>query len=224
MKGRASSLKTLRLASLRAVPGLVDMRPGDANETAEAWRFAMEHTEGPIFFSLTRQALPHLDRTKFAPASGVQRGAYVLAEAEGELRAILIATGSELSLAVEARDRLQAEGIGTRVVSMPSWTLFARQPKAYRDEVLHPAVKARVAVEAARPMGWERWVGTEGRIVAISRFGASAPAKEIFQQLGLSVDNVAKQAKAALGIGGQDDAAESGEHAAGPARHGTDET
>lgn len=211
-----------QLASLRAVPGLVDLRPADANETAEAWRFAMEHTEGPVFFSLTRQALPVLDRGTLAPASGLRRGAYVLAEAEGELRTILIATGSEVSLALEARAKLQAEGIGTRVVSMPSWTLFSRQPRAYRDEVLPPAVKARVSIEAASEMGWHRWVGDEGRSVAISRFGASAPAKEIFSQLGFTADNIAAKAKAALGLA-PDDGDEGGEDAAGPARHGTDE-
>lgn len=211
-----------QLASLRAVPGLVDLRPADANETAEAWRFAMEHTEGPVFFSLTRQALPVLDRGTLAPASGLRRGAYVLAEAERELRAILIATGSEVSLALEARAKLQAEGIGTRVVSMPSWTLFSRQPRAYRDEVLPPAVKARVSIEAASEMGWHRWVGDEGRSVAISRFGASAPAKEIFSQLGFTADNIAAKARAALGLA-PDDGDEGGEDAAGPARHGTDE-
>jgi transketolase len=213
-----------QLSSLRAVPGLVDLRPADANETAEAWRFAMEHTEGPVFMSLTRQALPIFDRAAFGPASGLRQGAYVLAEAEGELRAVLIATGSEVSLAVEARARLQAEGIGTRVVSMPSWTLFSRQPRAYRDQVLPPAVKARVAVEAASPMGWHRWVGDEGRVVAISHFGASAPAKEIFSQLGFTAENVAAKAKAALGLADDGGGEEGGEAAAGPARHGTDES
>ncbi|MFL5381151.1 MAG: transketolase [Longimicrobiaceae bacterium] len=212
-----------QLASLRAVPGLVDLRPGDANETAEAWRFAMEHTEGPVFFSLTRQALPVLDRAALAPASGLRKGAYVLADAEGELRAVLIATGSEVSIALEARQALQAAGIGTRVVSMPSWTLFSRQPQAYRDEVLPPAVTARVAVEAASPMGWHRWVGEKGRVVAISHFGASAPAKEIFSQLGFTAENIAKKAKAALGLAADDDSGEGGESAAGPAKHGTDE-
>ena len=213
-----------QLASLRAVPGLVDLRPADANETAEAWRFIMEHTEGPAFLSLTRQALPVLDRGTLAPASGLRQGAYVLAEAEGELRAILIATGSEVSVALEARAALQAEGIGTRVVSMPSWTLFARQPKAYREQVLPPAVKARVAVEAASPMGWDRWVGDEGRVVGISHFGASAPAKEIFEQLGFTPENVAAKAKAALGLAPDDAGDEAGKDAAGPAKHGTDET
>ncbi|HEX9939543.1 MAG TPA: transketolase [Longimicrobium sp.] len=211
-----------QLASLRAVPGLVDLRPGDANETAEAWRFAMEYTEGPIFFSLTRQALPNLDRDTLAPAAGLRKGAYVLAEEEGELRAIVIATGSELSVAVEARAALQAEGIGTRVVSMPSWALFSRQPREYRDQVLPPAVKARVSIEAAATMGWEQWVGGEGCAIGISHFGASAPAKEIFKQLGISAENVVAKAKGILGLGdGKGD--ESGEDAAGPAKHGTDE-
>jgi len=212
-----------QLASLRAVPGLVDMRPGDANETAEAWRFAMEYTEGPVFFSLTRQALPTLDRDVYAPASGLRQGAYVLAEAEGELRAIVIATGSEVSVAVEAREALQAEGIGTRVVSMPSWALFSRQPRAYRDQVLPTAVKARVSIEAAATMGWEKWVGGEGRAIGISHFGASAPAKEIFKQLGLTAENVVAKTKAVLGLGSEDAGDEAGEDAAGPAKHGTDE-
>jgi len=211
-----------QLASLRAVPGLVDLRPGDANETAEAWRFAMEYTEGPIFMALTRQGLPIVDRSVFGAASGLRRGAYVLADAEGELKAILIATGSEVSVAMEARDQLQAEGIGTRVVSMPSWTLFSREPREYQDEVLPPAVSARVAVEAASPMGWEKWVGRAGRVVGISHFGASAPAKEIFKQLGFSPDNVAAKAKDALGIG-DGGGEESGKAAAGPTKEGTDE-
>ncbi|HEY0019195.1 MAG TPA: transketolase [Longimicrobium sp.] len=211
-----------QLASLRAIPGLIDLRPGDANETAEAWRFAMEHTEGPVFFSLTRQALPHLDRETLGAASGLRRGAYVLAEAEGgDPQAILIATGSELSVAMEARDRLAGEGIRARVVSMPSWALFAQQDKAYRDEVLPPAVRARVSIEAAHPMGWERWVGSEGTVIGISRFGASAPAKRVFQELGLSAENVAAKAKECLGMG--DGGAEHGRAAAGPAAEGTDE-
>jgi transketolase len=211
-----------QLASLRAVPGIIDLRPGDANETSEAWRFAMQHVEGPVFMSLTRQALPILDRSALAPAAGLRQGAYVLAEAEGELRAILIATGSELSLALEARTLLQDEGIGTRVVSMPSWNLFARQPRAYREQVLPPAVTARVAVEAASPMGWERWVGSQGRVVGLSHFGASAPASELFKHLGYPAANRAAKAKAALGLGGEGEEEEGGQAAAGPARHGLD--
>jgi transketolase len=211
-----------QLPSLRAIPGLIDLRPADANETVEAWRFAMEHTEGPVFLSLTRQALPHLDRETMGAASGLRRGAYVLADAEGgEPQVILMATGSEVSLALEARERLAAEGIRARVVSMPSWALFAQQDKAYRDEVLPPHVRARVSVEAAHPMGWERWVGNEGTVIGISRFGASAPAKRVFQELGLSAENIAAKAKECLGMG--DGGAEHGRAAAGPAAHGTDE-
>jgi transketolase len=212
-----------QLPALRAIPGLVDVRPADAAETAEAWRWAVEQTESPVFLALTRQAVPHLDRETLAPASGLRRGAYVLAEAEGgEARAILIASGSEVSLALEAREALQADGIPVRVVSMPSWALFDRQPRAYRDAVLPPAVTARVAVEAAHPMGWHRWVGERGEVVGISRFGASAPAKEVFHQLGFTADNVAARARAALGLdaGG---GSESGEAAAGPAALGVDE-
>jgi transketolase len=211
-----------QLPSLRAIPGLIDLRPGDANETAEAWRFAMEHTEGPVFMSLTRQALPILDRGTLGPASGLRQGAYVLADAEGgDPQVILIATGSEVALALEARDRLAGEGVRARVVSMPSWALFSQQTKEYRDQVLPPAVRARVSVEAAHPMGWHRWVGSEGEAIGISRFGASAPAKRVFQELGLSAENVAAKAKALLGMG--DGGAEHGRAAAGPTAHGTDE-
>jgi transketolase len=213
-----------QLAALRAVPGLIDLRPADANETAEAWRFAMEHGEGPIFMALTRQGLPILDRERFASAANLRRGAYILAEAEGgEPEVILIGTGSEVSTAVEARERLQADGIRTRVVSMPSWTLFDRQDQAYRDEVLPPAITARVSVEAASPMGWHRWVGTQGVVVGISRFGASAPAKTVFKELGISPENVAHQARALLGRADASAGPTAGKAAAGPAKLGVDE-
>ena len=209
-----------QLASLRAIPGLIDLRPADANETAEAWRFAMEHTEGPVFFSLTRQALPHVTTGR---AEGLRRGAYVLADAEGGgPQVILIATGSEVSVALEAREKLAGEGVRARVVSMPSWALFSRQDKAYRDQVLPPSVRARVSIEAAHPMGWERWVGNEGTVIGISRFGASAPAKRVFHELGLSADNVAEKAKECLGMG-DGKGAEHGRAGAGPAAEGTDE-
>ncbi|HEX6912404.1 MAG TPA: transketolase [Longimicrobium sp.] len=212
-----------QLPSLRAIPGLIDLRPADANETVEAWRFAMEHTHGPVFMALTRQALPHLDRETMGAASGLRRGAYVLADAPGgDPQVILVASGSEVATALEARDALAGEGIRARVVSMPSWALFAQQEKAYRDEVLPPSVRARVAVEAAHPMGWERWVGNEGAVIGISRFGASAPAKRVFQELGLSAENVAAKAKACLGMG--DGAAEHGRAGAGPTAYGTDES
>ncbi|HEX6036569.1 transketolase [Longimicrobium sp.] len=211
-----------QLPALRAIPGLIDLRPADANETAEAWKFAMEHTNGPVFFALTRQALPHLDRETMGAASGLRRGAYVLAEAEGgDPQVILIASGSEVETALAGQAKLAEEGIRARVVSMPSWALFAQQDKSYRDEVLPPSVRARVAVEAAHPMGWEKWVGTDGAVIGISRFGASAPAKRVFQELGFSGENVAAKAKECLGLGGG--GAAHGEAAAGPTAHGTDE-
>ena len=214
-----------QLAALRAIPGIVDLRPADAAETVEGWRFAMEHRDGPVFMALTRQAVPHLDRSRYAAATGLRRGAYVLADAEGgEPRVILIATGSEVAVALEARETLQAEGIPTRVVSMPSVVLFERQPRSYRDQVLPPSVTARVSVEAASPVGWHRWVGTEGEIVGITRFGASAPAKTIFHELGFTAENVASKARSALGLSGERPELENGYDAAGPTRHGIDES
>jgi transketolase len=213
-----------QLAALRAIPGLIDLRPADAAETVEAWRFAMEYCDGPIFMALTRQAVPHLDRERFAPASGLRKGAYVLAEAEGgDPRVILIATGSEVAIAMEAREALEADGIPTRVVSMPSWMLFDRQPRAYREQVLPSSVAARVSVEAGSPLGWHRWVGTSGEIVGITRFGESAPAKRVFEELGFTAVNVANKARVALGLADRRPDLESGYAAAGPTRHGTDE-
>jgi len=213
-----------QLAALRSIPGLVDIRPADAAETVEAWRYAMEHTDSPVFLSLTRQAVPHLDREKLAPASELRRGAYVLVDAEGGApEAILIATGSEVAVALDARERLQAEGVATRVVAMPSWMLFDRQPREYRDRVLPPEVTARVSVEAAGPMGWHRWVGSGGETVAISRFGASAPAEQVFEQLGFSADNIAAVVMRLLGRGDSGGGDQSGEDAAGPAKLGVDE-
>jgi transketolase len=209
-----------QLAALRAIPGLVDLRPCDANETAEAWRYAVEQTEGPVFMALTRQAVPHLDRERFGAASGLRRGAYVLSEAEAGLpEVILIASGSEVSIALEAQETLRAEGIQARVVSMPSWTLFSRQSREYRDSVLPPTVRARVAVEAGSPMGWHQWVGEDGEIVGIARFGASAPAKRVFEELGFSAEHVAAHARRSLG---SLDALPAGD-AHGPLDLGTDE-
>src|SRR6185503_16115297 len=151
------------LASLRAIPGLVVLRPGDANEVVEAYRYVMHLRRQPAVLALSRQPLPTLDRSRYAPASGVARGAYVLADSAGGLpEVILIASGSELSLAVEAHEKLLAEGIRSRVVSMPSWEIFDHQPREYRDDVLPPSVTARVAVEQASTFGWERYVGTSG--------------------------------------------------------------
>ncbi len=185
-----------QLLSLRAIPGLVTLRPGDANEVVEAYRYIMQLRHEPAALVLSRQPLPTLDRNKYAPASGVARGAYVLADAPGKNpEVILIATGSEVSLAVEAHEKLLAEGIRSRVVSMPSWDLFEHQPQAYRDGVLPPNVKARVAVEQASTFGWERYVGTEGRVIGMKTFGASAPLKELQKKFGFEPDQVVSVAK-----------------------------
>jgi transketolase len=185
------------LASLRAMPGLCVIRPADANETAYAWRAAIERRDGPTLLVLTRQAVPIFDRDGMAGADGLLRGAYVLMKETGDRPdVILIASGSEVQLIVEARSRLAARGIDARVVSMPSWELFSAQSAAYRDEVLPPAAKARLAVEAAARFGWCEWVGEAGAVIGIDRFGASAPAKENFQRFGFTVDNVVAQAQA----------------------------
>jgi transketolase len=190
------------LASLRAIPGLVMLRPGDANEVVEAYRYVMQLRHKPALLALSRQPLPTLDRSKYAPASGVARGAYVLADAPGgNPEVILIATGSEVSLAVDAHEKLLAEGICSRVVSMPSWDIFDDQSQEYRDSVLPPNVKARVAVEQASTFGWERFVGTSGRVIGMKTFGASAPLKELQRKFGFEPDKVVAVAKELLGKG-----------------------
>jgi transketolase len=184
-----------QLAGFRAMPGLVDLRPGDANEVAEAWRWIIRSQHDPVALILSRQNLPTLDRRRFASAEGVAKGAYVLADApNGELDVILIATGSEIALAVEAYEQLTAEGVAARVVSMPSWELFERQPKEYRDAVLPPDVTARVAIEQASTFGWERYVGLSGAIVGMSTFGASAPLKELQSRFGFTPERVVEAA------------------------------
>jgi transketolase len=188
-----------QLAQLRATPGVVTIRPCDANETSEAWKVALGHRGGPVALVLTRQALPTLDRSKLAPASGLAKGAYVIADAPaGAPQVVLIATGSEVSLCLAARDELAKEGIGARVVSMPSWELFERQPRAYRDGVLPPDVSARVSVEQAGSFGWARWVGTEGASVAMSSYGASAPLADLQKKFGFTVAEVVRRAKEQL--------------------------
>ncbi len=187
-----------QFASLRAIPEFTFIRPADANETAVAWQVAIE-SKGPVALALTRQNVPVFDRTKFAPADGLRKGAYVLADApNGKPDVILIGTGSEVQLIVGAQDKLAAQGIQARLVSMPSWELFDAQPKEYRDSVLLPNVTARVAVEAAVPLGWHKYVGAEGAVIGLERYGASAPYKVVFQELGFTVDNVVEQAKAVL--------------------------
>jgi transketolase len=188
------------LASLRAIPGLIVVRPGDANEVVEAYRYIVQLRHQPVVLALSRQPLPTLDRSKYAPASGVAQGAYVLADAPGgNPEVILIASGSEVSLAVDAHEKLLAEGIRSRVVSMPSWEIFDQQPQAYRDSVLPPNVKARVAVEQASSFGWERYVGTSGHVIGMKTFGASAPLKELQRKFGFEPNQVVKAAKEQLG-------------------------
>ncbi|NWC87440.1 transketolase [Pseudomonas reactans] len=181
------------LTQLRATPGLLTLRPGDANETLELWKVALAQTHRPSCVVLSRQPLPTLDRTKYAPASGAAKGAYVLASAN-EPKVILLATGSEVSLAVAAYEQLENEGIAARVVSMPSWELFEDQDQAYRDSVLPPAVKARVVVEQAGPLGWDRYVGQTGAKVVMNSFGASAPLAKLQEKFGFTVENVVEQA------------------------------
>lgn len=188
-----------QLASLRAMPGLTILRPADAVETNEAWKYAVSRTDEPVVLVLTRQNLPVLPETIEKAAEGVTKGAYVLADApSGNPQLILLATGSEVSLVMQAREELLSRGIEARVVSMPSWNLFERQPKEYRDAVIPPTVKARVAVEMGSPMGWERYAGDGGKVIAINQFGASAPGERIMREYGFTVENVVATAEELL--------------------------
>jgi transketolase len=188
-----------QLPALSAIPNLILLRPSDATETVEAWRAALAHTAGPVGVVLTRQKVPAIDRTQCASASGLAKGAYVLADADGSVPSvILIATGSEVSIALEAHRRLTEEGIRSRVVSMPSWELFDAQPQSYRDAVLPPSVRARVSIEAASPFGWERYVGTDGAIIGVDRYGVSAPGPTVMQHFGFTPEHVVDTAKALL--------------------------
>ncbi len=190
------------LVSLRAIPNLVVLRPADANETTEAWRVAISRRNGPTLLALTRQAVPTLDRTRLAPASGLSRGAYVLADLGGSLpEIILMASGSEVSLVLQAAYTLATEGRSVRVVSMPSWALFDVQTQSYRDQVLPPSAELRIAVEAGVTQGWDRWVGPKGKIIGINHYGASAPAQTIYDQFGLSVKAILETAHGLLGMG-----------------------
>jgi transketolase len=193
------------LASLRAIPGLVTLRPGDANEVVEAYRYVIQLHHQPAVLALSRQALPTLDRSKYSAAGGVARGAYVLADApDGAPELILIASGSEVSLAVEAYERLLKDGVQARVVSMPSWDIFERQTQEYRDTVLPPSVKVRIAVEQASTFGWERYVGEKGRVIGMHTFGASAPLKELQTKFGFEPTQLVAAAKELLlGASGQ---------------------
>jgi transketolase len=191
-----------QLASFRAEPGLVVLRPGDANEVVEAYRYIVRLKHQPAVLALSRQPLPTLDRSKYAPASGVARGAYVLADPPGgKPEVILIASGSEVSLCVQAHEELLAEGIPSRVVSMPSWDIFEHQPQTYQDSVLPSDLTARIAVEQASTFGWERYVGRSGRVIGMHTFGASAPLKELQRKFGFEPERVTEIAKELLGKG-----------------------
>jgi transketolase len=188
------------LPALRAIPNLSVIRPADANETAVAWRVAIERRDGPVALALTRQGLPVIDRSKYASAEGLTRGGYILADARRKApEIILIASGSEVPVALEACEKLTAEGIAARVVSLPSWDIFEQQSQEYRDEVLPPGVTARLAIEAAVPLGWERYVGTKGAVIGMTRFGASAPYKVLAEKFGFTAANVLRRARELLG-------------------------
>jgi transketolase len=188
-----------QLSALRAIPDMTLIRPADASETAEAWRAALKHKSGPVALVLTRQKLSFIDRTKYAPAAGLARGAYVLADAPGGApEIVLMSSGSEVGLILDAQKKLEADGIRARAVSMPSHEIFARQDQAYRDSVLPRGIK-RIAMEAAHPMSWYKWVGDDGVILGLERFGASAPGPTIYEHLGITVDHIVRTAKQMLG-------------------------
>jgi transketolase len=187
-----------QVMSLRLIPHMRLIRPADANETAVAWKLAVESKQHPTTLSLTRQAVPTFDRTKYASAEGLRKGAYIFSDTPATPDVIIIGTGSELQLAVEAQQKLAAEGIQARVVSMPCWDLFDEQSAEYKESVLPSAVRARVAVEAGTPVGWERYVGLAGRVVGQKQFGASAPAKDVFKHFGFTVENVVAHAKESI--------------------------
>jgi transketolase len=189
-----------QLAALRAIPNLTILRPCDAAETAEAWRFALSHQNGPVALALTRQGVPVLDRSVFAPAAGLQRGAYVLADsAKGKTDLLLIASGSEVHIAIEAAAKLQQKGISSRLVSMPSWELFDKQSESYCRDVFPPEIKARMAIEAGRTQGWWRYLGEKGDVVGLDHFGASAPYKVLYEKFGITADRVVEKALKLLG-------------------------
>ena len=188
-----------QLAALRAIPGLNTIRPGDANEVSVAWKVALEQTNAPSALIFSRQAIPTLDRSKYAPASGLEKGGYVLADCEGDPELILIGTGSELPLVVAAHERLVGEGVRSRVVSLPSWYLFEKQDRAYRESVLPPNCRARLAVEQAGALGWDRYVSSEGATITMSTFGASAPLAKLQEKFGFTLDNVCQVARNLIG-------------------------
>ncbi|MFH0788340.1 MAG: transketolase C-terminal domain-containing protein, partial [Pseudomonadota bacterium] len=191
-----------QLAGLRLIPNLTVIRPADANETAEAWRMALKIEGGPVALILTRQNLPTLDRDLMAPADNLAYGAYVLNRLEGSTpEVILMASGSEVSIALEAMEKLKEKGLSTRVVSMPCWELFEQQPREYRDRILPPAIKTRVAIEAGRTPGWHRYVGDQGAVIGLDHFGASAPYQILYEKFGLTADQVVEKVLGLLKAG-----------------------
>jgi len=189
-----------QLISLRSIPNITVIRPADANETAQAWRVALEHPDGPVVLVFTRQGLPVLDQGKYGKASNLEKGAYVLSDSDTTPQLILIATGSEVALVLEAQEKLKADGIAARVVSMPSWELFEKQDAAYKESVFPKAIKKRLAVEAGSPLGWHKYVTDEGAIIAMHGFGESAPAEQLYEEFGFTAENVVAKAKDVLSL------------------------
>ena len=187
-----------QLVSLRSIPNTLVIRPADANETAQAWRVALEHKDGPVILVFSRQGLPILDQEKYGKASKLEKGAYILSDSKKKPDVILIATGSEVTLILQAQEKLKSEGIDARVVSMPSWELFDKQSDSYKEKVFPKSVKKRLAVEAGSPLGWHKYVGDKGDVIAMNGFGESAPAEQLFEEFGFTVENVVKKAKALL--------------------------
>ena len=187
-----------QLVSLRSIPNTLVIRPADANETAQAWRVALEHKDGPVILVFSRQGLPILDQEKYGKASKLEKGAYILSDSKKKPDVILIATGSEVTLILQAQEKLKSEGIDARVVSMPSWELFDKQSDSYKEKVFPKSVKKRLAVEAGSPLGWHKYVGDKGDVIAMNGFGESAPAEQLFAEFGFTVENVVKKAKALL--------------------------
>jgi len=185
------------MAALRAIPNLLVFRPADANETAQAWKFALENRDGPVALLLTRQGLTVLDQDKYGSAANLTKGAYVLAGVD-KPDVLLLASGSEIGIAQEAAEKLAAEGVTAQVVSMPCWELFEKQSREYRDSVIPPGVKARVGIEAGVELGWSKWLGDNGIFIGMSSFGASAPAKICFEKFGITVDNIVTAAKKSI--------------------------
>jgi len=184
-----------QLVSLRSIPNMMVIRPADANETAQAWRVALEHQGGPVLIVLTRQGLPVIDQTKYGSASQLEKGAYIVTDPPEKPKLILIATGSEVALIMEAQVKLKEQGIPARVVSMPSWELFEKQDSAYKEKVLPAGIRKRLAVETASPIGWHRYVTDEGAIIGMTTFGESGPAGDLMKFFGFTVDEVVNKAK-----------------------------